>query len=266
MDLVNLSELNMSAGTQMRSQIDERVIDEYAEHLRELPPIIVFYDGSRYIPADGFQRIAAYSKCGEKQIPCEVKAGTVRDAILYAAGANATHGRRRTNADKRRAIETLLRDEEWRQKSDRWIADVVKVGASLVGSVRSEMFPPRQLSENAVDNPPQPRRVQSQDGKTRTVPQRAAKPPEPEPEPTVTEEPIAAPRIVRTQPRRMPLQAVCEKVNVMLVQLIDFRDDFLNGLIEGEEMKLAHAASSIDLMILHGVGLTTSEGECDANH
>ncbi len=36
-----------------------------------------------------------------------------RDAILYACGANATNGIRRTNADKRQAVERLLTDEKW---------------------------------------------------------------------------------------------------------------------------------------------------------
>lgn len=37
-----------------------------------------------------------------------------REAILFIVGANASHGLRRTNADKRRTVERLLADEEWR--------------------------------------------------------------------------------------------------------------------------------------------------------
>jgi hypothetical protein len=43
---------------------------------------------------------------------------------------------RRTNADKRRAVETLLRDEEWGKWSDREIASRTETSAPLVASVR----------------------------------------------------------------------------------------------------------------------------------
>jgi hypothetical protein len=266
MERIPLQRVANNCGTQMRAEVMDKIVDDYAACLDSLPPVTVFYDGSRYILADGFHRLAAHIRAGAADIACEVKAGTLRDAILYAAGANAAHGHRRTNADKRRAIDTLLRDEEWRAKSDRWIADVVKVHHATVASLREELYPAKQLDNYPVDNATHPRRVQSQDGKTRTVPQRPAKPPEPAPEPVpvVTEEPIAAPRFVRTQPRRMPLQAVREKVNVFVVQLIDIRDDIINGLIEGDDMELAHAASSIDLAILHLSGQTTGEGGNDA--
>ena len=42
-----------------------------------------------------------------------VKAGTRRDAVLAAAGANAAHGLRRSAADKARAVDALLTDDEW---------------------------------------------------------------------------------------------------------------------------------------------------------
>jgi len=44
--------------------------------------------------------------------------GTQRDAILHSVGANATHGLRRSNQDKRKAVVTLLEDNEWCQWSD----------------------------------------------------------------------------------------------------------------------------------------------------
>jgi hypothetical protein len=37
--------------------------------------------------------------------------GTQRDAILYSDGANESHGLRRTNEDKRRAVMTLLTND-----------------------------------------------------------------------------------------------------------------------------------------------------------
>ena len=39
------------------------------------------------------------------EIAADVRQGTRRDALLFAAGANSSHGLSRTTADKRRAIE-----------------------------------------------------------------------------------------------------------------------------------------------------------------
>ncbi|MGT2479599.1 hypothetical protein ACU4GR_13540 [Methylobacterium oryzae CBMB20] len=48
------------------------------------------------------RRHAAGLHAGLGELPCEVRQGGLRDAILHSAGANAAHGLRRTNADKRR--------------------------------------------------------------------------------------------------------------------------------------------------------------------
>jgi hypothetical protein len=63
----------------------------------------------------------------------------LRDAVLHSVGANATHGLRRTNEDKRRAVETLLNDEKWYLWSDRQIARQCQVSHSLVSKIRQEL-------------------------------------------------------------------------------------------------------------------------------
>lgn len=134
-------------GTQMRAGIDQVAVNEYAEALNAgavFPPIIVFYDGDKYWLGDGFHRVAAYQKFwGEsavsKSIAADVRSGTRRDAVLYAAGANADHGLRRTNADKRRAVETLLHDGEWVEWSNREIARRCRVSEGFVRILREEL-------------------------------------------------------------------------------------------------------------------------------
>jgi DNA-binding transcriptional regulator YiaG len=74
--------------------------------------------------------------------PCEVRQGTRRDAVLFSVGANADHGLRRTNADKRRAVEVLLRDEEWKQWNDHEIGRQCNVSHHTVAKVREELYPP----------------------------------------------------------------------------------------------------------------------------
>lgn len=166
---INLSQLTMTAGTQLRAKADEATIAEYAEHLKHLPPIDVFFDGTQYIPADGFHRIAAFKMAGEQAIPCIIHNGTIRDAVRFAAGCNSTHGLRRTNEDKRRAIEAILRDTEWARRSNRWIADVVKVGHPLVASVRADMRSGGQVEELPPDEVKGPQQVQGRDGKAYAI-------------------------------------------------------------------------------------------------
>ena len=74
-----------------------------------------------------------------RRAPSAAGQGTRRDAILLSVGANAEHGLKRTNADKRRAVEMVLGDEEWRAWSDREIARRCAVSFHLVGTMRSEI-------------------------------------------------------------------------------------------------------------------------------
>ena len=84
------------------------------------------------------------SACGNEHIACDVRDGTLSDAILYAAGANKLHGLRRTNADKRRAVEMVLGCDKWAGRSDRWIADQVGVNDHTVAKIRCVISAPDQ--------------------------------------------------------------------------------------------------------------------------
>ena len=150
---IPLNRIRADGGTQMRAGLNEQTIEEYREWLRglaqvrngldQMPPIVVYYDGADYWLADGFHRLAAWKTAdavnGGPTIQSEVRAGTRRDAILHAAGANAAHGLRRTPADKWRAVEALLVDEEWGAWSDRRIAQACAVSPTFVGQVRAKL-------------------------------------------------------------------------------------------------------------------------------
>ena len=58
----------------------------------------------------------------------------------------ATHGTRRTNADKRRSIETLLSDLEWSKWSNEEVARRCAVSHTLVGTMK------HSLSTDESDN------------------------------------------------------------------------------------------------------------------
>lgn len=136
---INITAIRIGGGTQSRAALDQDVVAEYAASLSdgvELPPIVTFFDGTDHWLADGFHRYFAYRKCDFAAIPADVRDGTQRDAILFSCGANAVHGLRRSNADKRKAVSTLLADEEWAKWSDSAIAKVCSVSDKTVAAHR----------------------------------------------------------------------------------------------------------------------------------
>jgi DNA repair photolyase len=139
MEKIEISKIRTDGGTQPREQLNHEVIGEYAEALKygaKFPKIVVYYDGEDYWLADGFHRYHAYKQSNFLHIECDVRQGTRRDAVLFSVGVNSDHGLRRTNADKRRAVLTLLRDEEWAKWSDREIARQTKTSPPFVSKLR----------------------------------------------------------------------------------------------------------------------------------
>ena len=126
---------------QSRASIDQAVVDDYAADMDRgavFPPLHVFHDGAAYHLSRGGHRIEAMEKNGRKLAPCIIHQGTLRDAILHSVADNATHGCRRTAGDKRRCVELLLADPEWRKWSDRKIAEQANVSQPLVSSIRRD--------------------------------------------------------------------------------------------------------------------------------
>jgi hypothetical protein len=140
---IPLADVVDDTAAQMRvAGVGPAMVAEYGAAMREgasFPPIITYFDGGAYYVADGFHRVAAARQANLEKILAEVREGGARDAVLAAAGANATHGVRRSNADKRHAIERLLADPEWCRWSDREIARVCHVDHKSVARVRREV-------------------------------------------------------------------------------------------------------------------------------
>lgn len=143
--MLDLNLIRTDGGTQSRVALSEDTYLDYAEAMlagATFPPVVVFQDGAAYWLADGFHRFFAVQEAGLHEIDADVRQGTRRDAILYSLKANGTHGIRRSNADKRKAVETLLLDDEWSKWSDRKVADACGVGAPLVADVRRAICNP----------------------------------------------------------------------------------------------------------------------------
>jgi ParB-like chromosome segregation protein Spo0J len=175
---MKLTEIKVDNELQSRAEINEQVIAEYTEVIRnggKMPPVTVFFDGKNNYLADGWHRYFAHKKAGFADIEADVKKGSRREAIFYSVGANSNHGLRRTNADKRKAGMTLLEDIEWSELSDVEIAKACGVSSMFIGNLRKEHLP--------VDEQPAERKVKRGDTEYKMdISNIGAKPKEAEPE------------------------------------------------------------------------------------
>lgn len=177
---LQMRRVRTDGGTQSRVRLDPIIVQDYAEQFSrnatittktlgisseqlwwgDFPPVEVYLDGDYWL-VDGFHRLAgldqALARAGMPvesrrnwRIQCRVFLGSKRDAILQSVGANSRHGLRRTNADKRKSVETLLRDEEWRQWADAEIARRCAVDPKTVGNIRHMLELNREIPDTLI--------------------------------------------------------------------------------------------------------------------
>ena len=136
---MKITQLKIELQTQSRVAINQDTVADYADAMMDgdtFPPVTAFYDGKYYYLADGYHRYFAAKKAGLDDIDCDVKNGTLRDAVLFSVGVNSAHGLRRSNEDKRKAVMTILDDLEWAEWSDVAISKKCQVTSAFVGRVR----------------------------------------------------------------------------------------------------------------------------------
>ncbi len=138
--MIELSKIRIDGGTQPRAELNQDTVAEYAELYKAtpstMPPVTLFFDGAVYWLADGFHRYFGAKAAGKDRIAEEVTPGTLRDAILFSLSANSKHGLKRSNADKRKAVQTLLDDPEWSKWSNEKIASVCVVSPHTVADIK----------------------------------------------------------------------------------------------------------------------------------
>lgn len=132
-----LSEIVVDPGLCVRS-VDDRIAEEYAERLEELPPPTVWESGGTYHLLDGGHRLRAHEFAGSETIVVSVLQGSLEDARLFLAGCDARVGLRRSRAAKRVAIRLVLQTEAGAAWSDRRIAEHTGNSHTLVAQVRAE--------------------------------------------------------------------------------------------------------------------------------
>lgn len=155
--------IRTDGGTQPRAELNQAHLDELVELLNDgrtfKDPVVVFYDGSNYWLADGFHRLNATKIAGLRYVDIDVRSGTHENAVEFSCGANATHGLRRTNDDKQRAVRRLLDIPKWQNESNVKIARQCGVTEHLVRIVRSELpeeHPASTKSRKATNLPVEP--------------------------------------------------------------------------------------------------------------
>ncbi len=137
--------IRIDCGTQSRVELNEAVIDEYAEAMErgeEFPPVGVFFNPKTddIVLSDGFHRYHSHMRVRPNDpILAEQQLGTIEDAQWASIAANKSHGLQRTNADKRNAVKRALLHTNGCNLSNRQIAKHVGVNDKTVAAIRCEL-------------------------------------------------------------------------------------------------------------------------------
>lgn len=111
--LIKINSLDLSYQT--RYGLTDETVEEYAQHMSDgkvFPAVTVFDLGDNLALVDGYHRIAAITRIGGDEVKAVVTPGTREDALRASVKANSEHGQRRTNLDKRRALEVAWENRD----------------------------------------------------------------------------------------------------------------------------------------------------------
>ena len=113
----------------------------------DFPPLDVFWDGKRYLLADGLHRLESAIEVGHETIACKIHEGNKRAALEFALSANGEHGLRRSNNDKRYAVTIALKDKEWGAWSNVDVGKLCNVSTDLARRVRRQLIRAGEIKE-----------------------------------------------------------------------------------------------------------------------
>ena len=149
---VKPGDIRLDGDTQPRVHLDQNTVEEYADVIQNgetMPPLDVFYDGESYWLADGFHRYTAMTRIdSQKPIKCNVHEGTLDDAKWFSYGVNITHGLRRSNKDKAKAVRSALLHANGAEMSNVQIAEHVGVSKDTVAKYRAEFESTCEISKS----------------------------------------------------------------------------------------------------------------------
>lgn len=167
---VKFKEIVIDRNLNPRLELDEETIEHYIDVFDQLPPVILYETERGKLLTDGFHRHQAAKALGKKEMVAELRQGTYREAMEFAALANLQHGKPLTTKERSRVAETmLLLHSDW---ADREIGRRCGTSQPTVGNIRKRLEAEGRLIKTIS-------RVGG-DGIQRSVP---AANPEPKPEP-----------------------------------------------------------------------------------
>lgn len=135
-----LEDVDLDHSPMVRADLRPEAIEEYAaiykKDKKKLPPIDLFLNAGsqKYLIGDGMHRYQAMRTLSFKGCSANVRPGNYEDALKFALTANERHGIRRSQADKRRAVEEAIK--QWPKVSNVQIANLSSVDDHTVKAVR----------------------------------------------------------------------------------------------------------------------------------
>lgn len=194
---LKIKDIRRDPALQPRAALSEDVAQDYADDMKAgkvFPPGLVYDDGDVRWLVDGWHRVRAVEINQGTEFEFVVRKGNRRDALQHSLGINDKHGLRRSNEDKRRAVQTALADPEWGEMSSVQIARLCAVSATFVDNCR------RSIPTVGVERKSRKKKTEirkTSDGRTIKVKKQAVKAtaksrapiPKPEHKPTVEELP-----------------------------------------------------------------------------
>jgi len=86
---LRIANLLANAPVDPEAHLDAARVEQYAQMLDTLPPVVVFDTAEGLLLADGYYRVAAARRRGLETIEADVRRGSRHDALQYAAKVGA---------------------------------------------------------------------------------------------------------------------------------------------------------------------------------
>lgn len=142
-----LANIDRDQSIQCRAAVSNETVRSYADDMSDgakFPPVDLYGTKDKAWIGDGWHRIEAGDSLEWKDIPAILHPGGRVDALKHALRANALHGQRRTNADKRKCVQIAL--QEFPKLADSAIGKLCGVDHKTVAIYR-----PKNLGNSQVE-------------------------------------------------------------------------------------------------------------------
>jgi ParB-like nuclease domain len=144
---IEISKIRIDGGTQWRTSIDQEMVQQYAECMKEgdiFPLMETVFDGVTYWLVDGFHRYFAMKVLNIKTVDVLFQEGTQEDAQVISFGVNGKHGKPRSREDKVKVVQAAIEHPLTKDLSDSQIAKVCDVSKPFVAAIRNPEAKERQ--------------------------------------------------------------------------------------------------------------------------